>query len=76
MSAMWSRKRFEERDASIVEGLRALIVGHNCVEQPLRLGNVLHIDSGAWIGGGLHTGPFCIIDAATLEPVMSLDWAF
>ena len=55
--------------------MRAVIVGHTPVRQPAILGNVYHIDTGAWMGG--H---FTLIDLHTLQcyppvnPKLHWDW--
>lgn len=73
--AQWSRKRITEMDRTGVEGVRAVVVGHTPLKQPVILGNVYHIDTGAVFQG--HD--FTILDAETLQPVplagRSVDWA-
>ncbi|MFJ4157858.1 metallophosphoesterase [Pseudomonas sp. NPDC089752] len=58
----WSRQRLKEGDTQVVEGLRALLVGHTPVLQAKRLGNVWHLDTGGWAGGY-----FSLMDVATLQ---------
>ncbi len=48
--AMNSRDRLGRRDASGVDGIGRVFVGHTRVPEPLRLGNVFHIDTGAVYG--------------------------
>lgn len=48
--ALWSRDRVGRRDASGVAGIGRVFVGHTPVPEPLRLGNVLAIDTGAVFG--------------------------
>lgn len=60
--AMWSRGRIMDGDNSGVEGVRALVVGHTPLQQPIILGNVYHIDTGAVFGR-----EFTILNLATLE---------
>ncbi|AHF68722.1 metallophosphoesterase [Pseudomonas cichorii] len=73
--AQWSRKRVTEQLMTPVEGVRAVVVGHTPVRQPAILGNVYHIDTGAWMGG--H---FTLINLQTLvctppvNPKMHWDW--
>lgn len=64
-SCMWSRKRMEDDDESGVPDLRALVVGHTPLPNgPIKLGNVLHIDTAGW-----HpSGRFTLLDLHTLEP--------
>lgn len=51
-----SRRRVELADSSWVNGITAVVVGHNVVgRQPLQLGNVVHIDTGGWTRGGGFT---------------------
>ncbi|OVZ57178.1 serine/threonine protein phosphatase [Pigmentiphaga sp. NML080357] len=61
--AMWTRERLQREDASGVAGLRALVVGHTPVAEPVVLGNVFHIDTGGWMPGGRFT----LLDLDTLE---------
>lgn len=51
--ALWSRSRFDERDESGVDGAAMVFVGHSPTREPLVLGNVIHIDTGAVFGGKL-----------------------
>lgn len=63
-SVMWSRKRMETDDDSIVAGVRAVIVGHTPIPGgPIKLGNVLHIDTAGWH----KSGRFTLLDMNTLE---------
>lgn len=48
---MWSRKRSESNDETIVKGVNHLIVGHQPVTKPVRLGNVIYIDTMGWRDG-------------------------
>lgn len=66
--ARWSRERISAGDRVGVPDVRAVVVGHTPVERPVALGNVLHIDTGAWLQGGLSPRAFTILDAATLRP--------
>ncbi len=74
-ACQWSRSRIASENHEGVSGVRAVIVGHTPVRQPAILGNVYHIDTGAWMGG--H---FTLIDLATLQcyppvnPKMNWDW--
>ena len=64
-TCMWSRARMEQDDTSGVSDLRALVVGHTPLpEGPVRLGNVLHIDTAGWH----RSGRFTLLNLATLEP--------
>lgn len=65
---LWDRSRVDRGDCTPVEGVRAVVVGHTPVEAPDWLGNVLHIDTGAWLPER-HAQPFALIDAATLKPL-------
>ncbi|MFK0310547.1 metallophosphoesterase [Pseudomonas sp. NPDC090233] len=58
----WSRQRLKEGDTQVVEGLRALLVGHTPVLQAKKLGNVWHLDTGGWAAGY-----FSLMDVATLQ---------
>lgn len=66
--AMWSRARIESGLVAPVEDVLAVVVGHTPVERPVLLGNVHHIDTGAWLRGGGSPRAFTILDAATLRP--------
>lgn len=73
MMAQWSRNRPEKLMDDEVSGVRAVIVGHTPMQRMASLGNVLFIDTGAWLGR--H---FTVIDAADLQPAgvkSLLDWA-
>lgn len=61
---MWSRERIEHADETPVAGLRALVVGHTPLAEPVMLGNVIHIDTGGW-----HRGYFTLLDLSTLQPI-------
>lgn len=61
--AIWSRARIDYQDKSPVAGVRAVVVGHNAVDQVLALGNTIHIDTMGW-----HRGHFTLLDLATLKP--------
>ncbi|AWM93110.1 serine/threonine protein phosphatase [Pseudomonas sp. 31-12] len=61
---MWSRNRLEQKETQGVEGLRALIVGHTPIRKPVRLGNVMHIDTAGWKP---DAGYFTLLDLDTLE---------
>lgn len=65
---LWSRDRITVRSNATVAGVRAVVVGHTPVQQPVTLGNVLHIDTGAWMQGGASPRQFTILDASTLLP--------
>lgn len=66
MLSMWSRERITNDRRVTVSGVRAVVVGHTPLQQPVTLGNVHHIDTGAVFAG--HD--FTILDAATLQPVV------
>lgn len=71
----WSRRRIQAEDATVVTGVRAVVVGHTPLRQPAVLGNVYHIDTAAWMGG--H---FTLLDLHALQalppinPKLSHDW--
>ncbi|MBY4675116.1 metallophosphoesterase [Marinobacterium arenosum] len=57
----WARRRVSERRCNPVRGIDAVICGHTPVSEPMRLGNVNYIDTGAFT-----TGHLTIIDLADL----------
>lgn len=61
--AIWSRARMDYRDCRQITGVRAVVVGHNPVEEVLALGNTIHIDTMGW-----HRGHFTLLDLETLKP--------
>jgi len=60
--AMWHRDRITMKTKSLVEGVRAVICGHTPVVEPVVLGNVHYIDTGACFDYG-----FTFINLDTLE---------
>lgn len=75
-TCMWSRGRIEQCDERIVHGVRAVIVGHTPVRQPVVLGNVYHIDTGGWLPE--KGGYFTLLNLHTLEAIppipQKLEW--
>lgn len=63
-AAQWSRGRIETGSDSIVDGVRAVVVGHTPMREMTSLGNTLYIDTMGW----RPEGKFTILDAATLRP--------
>lgn len=47
---IWSRERITNRIDSPVANIRMVIVGHTPIQQPVSLGNVFYIDTGAVFG--------------------------
>lgn len=70
-ACMWSRKRYDTRDQSMVEGVRAVVVGHTPLDKPEKLGNVIHIDTAGWCPD--HGGYFTLLDLHTLQATCVLD---
>lgn len=66
-AAQWSRTRITAGDDSVVEGVRAVVVGHTPMERMTSLGNTIFIDTGAWVQQGKTERTFTILDAATLS---------
>lgn len=66
-AALWSRDRCFELCEDGVEGVYAVVVGHTPMERYVALGNVIYIDTGAWMPG--EGADFCILDASTLYPI-------
>lgn len=59
--AQWSRERISQRFCGMVEGVRAVVVGHTPMQESVTLGNTIYIDTMGW-----HRGQFTILDAETL----------
>jgi serine/threonine protein phosphatase 1 len=64
-SCMWSRRRVELEDRSGVDGVRAMVVGHTPIGEPMALGNVIHIDTAGWCPG--KGGYFTLLDLQSLK---------
>lgn len=60
---VWSRSRISRGDSSTVENIDAVVVGHTILDEPMWLGNVHYIDTGAF-----HTGRLTLVDARELLP--------
>lgn len=58
----WSRRRLQQGDSQVVQGLRALIVGHTTLREVKVLGNVWHLDTGGWA-----SGHFSLLELASLR---------
>jgi serine/threonine protein phosphatase 1 len=58
---VWGRNRIARGDETPVDGIDAVVVGHTIIEEPLVLGNVHYIDTGAF-----HSGRLTLIDAREL----------
>ena len=50
---IWRRSRIKAGDATLVEGIDAVVVGHSIVGGITVLGNVYYIDTGAFMSGRL-----------------------
>lgn len=70
-NCLWGRSRITHMDDSIVEGVRAVVLGHTPVERVTSLGNAFYIDTGAWRSDA-GSRLFAVIDAATLSPAYRL----
>ena len=66
-SALWSRDRCLAWCEDEVEGVRAVVVGHTAMTRWMTLGNVIYIDTDAWMAD--EARDFCLLDAASLRPV-------
>lgn len=53
--ALWNRARFTARDTTIVKNVDLVCVGHSPAPDPLFLGNVAFLDTGAVFHGGRLT---------------------
>jgi len=65
-TCMHDRRRYEFKEDHGVEDIRAMVVGHNPVHEPLKLGNVHFIDTYAWQP---EHGRFTFLDLHTLEVI-------
>lgn len=63
-ACQWNRNRITVGDDSMIEGVRAVVVGHTPMRAMTSLGNTLFIDTIGW----RPEGHFTILDAATLQP--------
>lgn len=63
----WSRRRFKERDETPIQGVRALVVGHNVVEGMQIMGNTYYIETGAFLLDREHG--MTLLDLTTLKPL-------
>lgn len=45
---LWARTKIEYRDVGLVKGINLVVVGHTPVKSPIKLGNVVYIDVGAY----------------------------
>lgn len=68
-ACMWSRKRIENQDESVIEGVRMVVVGHTPLNAPMMLGNVLHIDTAGWCPQ--KGGFFTLLDLHSLQAHMA-----
>jgi len=50
---LWARDRFQRKRTDPVRGIDQVVCGHTPVSEPLRLGNVLNIDTGVYFTGRL-----------------------
>lgn len=66
--AQWSRNRIQELNEIIIDGVRAVVVGHTPMANWTSLGNTLFIDTMGW----KPEGHFTILDAATLQPTLKV----
>lgn len=73
--AQWDRTRYDAGDCGVVDGVRAVMVGHHPTRARRILGNVHHIDTRGWKPDGFFT----FIDLATLSDLVpierTLDWS-
>jgi serine/threonine protein phosphatase 1 len=53
IAALWSRARIKSRAPIAVRNVSAVVCGHTIISEPIVLGNVFFIDTGAVAGGAL-----------------------
>lgn len=63
----WSRRRFKDRDETPIQGIHALVVGHNVVEGVQLMGNTYYIETGAFLLDREHG--MTLLELATLKPL-------
>jgi serine/threonine protein phosphatase 1 len=68
---LWSRSRVQSSDDTWVDGVRAVVVGHNALKKALVLGNVYHIDTTGWRPD--QKGYFTLLDLNTLQAYPPLE---
>ncbi len=51
--AVWSRTKIDTMDKTKVKGIKEVYVGHTIIENPIKLGNVNYIDTGAFYYGNM-----------------------
>ena len=61
---LYSRVKFENKDDTEIKDVKALVVGHNPVNDMLVLGNTYYIDTQGWKPG---VGKFTLLDLHTLQ---------
>lgn len=60
---LYSRQRAGQGDTTPIGGVEAVVVGHTVMgRDPVRLGNVIHADTGGWMPGGR----FSVLDLESL----------
>lgn len=64
--ATWSRSRIQAMDDSMVQDIRAVVVGHTPMQRMTSLGNTIYIDTAGWHPSGAG---FTILDANTLKKI-------
>jgi serine/threonine protein phosphatase 1 len=72
-TCLWGRERILQEDRTVVQDIRAVVVGHTPLPLATVLGNVYHIDTAGW-----SRGHFTLLDLHTLQTVPpmkpKLDW--
>ena len=46
-NTLWGRSRYKNKTNDIIKGVDYVVVGHQVVKEPLNLGNIFYIDTGA-----------------------------
>jgi serine/threonine protein phosphatase 1 len=74
-TAIWGRERVQGENAAGVDGINQVFVGHTRVPQPLILGNVWAIDTGAVYGVSGHWphGALTVVQAGIAVEEMLVD---
>lgn len=74
-SCTWGRTRIRHRHSARIKGVDYVVVGHTIVEAPHLLGNVVPIDTGAFLRNNLDRdeGALCLLQIGPAQASPALD---